>query len=231
MANSATVDDVREVYDLAYKLGAKGVTIYRDGCKQFQVLNLGDKKVEQKEEKKEDPKKKRHMMGNGEQSMYYEIQTGHGPLHVHINYNEEGPVKIFCNIGPTGTEISGLTTALGIMISKYFQEGGDPVSLLKHLNSIKGDKSFGLGPKRVDSIPHGISIAMRDHLIKTGKIHVLNSPQTILKEGKPEKSDYVKQDFKPEAKMHCPKCFSTNVEVGSGCSEPTCFDCGYSKCS
>jgi hypothetical protein len=34
-----------------------------------------------------------------------------------------------------------------------------------------------------------------------------------------------------EQKIHCPKCFSSNVGMISGCSEPTCFDCGYSKCS
>jgi len=30
---------------------------------------------------------------------------------------------------------------------------------------------------------------------------------------------------------HCPKCYSANVAFESGCSEPSCKDCGYSKCS
>ena len=33
-----------------------------------------------------------------------------------------------------------------------------------------------------------------------------------------------------QPKLHCSKCFSTNVGMVSGCKEPTCFDCGYSAC-
>jgi ribonucleoside-diphosphate reductase alpha chain len=217
LKNDATVEDVREVYLQAYEMGAKGVTIYRDGSKQFQILNISTK------EKKEEPKER-----TPDKSNYYLIQTGQGPLHVHINYDDLGPLQLFANISPTGTEISGLTTALGIMMSKYMGEGGDPTTLVKHLNSIKGDKPFGFGPKRVDSIPHGISKALREHLISTGKIEGINGhagQMTLTKTAKHSTHEEKKDE------LFCSKCFSTNVEMVSGCSEPTCFDCGYSKCS
>ena len=40
-----------------------------------------------------------------------------------------------------------------------------------------------------------------------------------------------KEKSNEDLMLHCSKCFSANVGMVSGCAEPTCFDCGYSKCS
>ncbi len=219
LRNDAKPEDIAEVYSLAYKLGAKGVTVYRDGCKSLQILNVGTKSKDQQEAKEE-----KNRSDLEEFSDYYKIETGSGTLHLHINYDELGPRKIFGNIAPLGTEISGLTSALCIMISKYLEEGGDPVRILKHLNSIKSDKPYGFGHKRVDSIPHAISKALRQNLVKTG--FFADKGQTSLVGAK--KTPLYREE--EEETLTCSKCFSTNVQMMAGCSEPTCFDCGYSKC-
>ncbi|MEK6962850.1 MAG: adenosylcobalamin-dependent ribonucleoside-diphosphate reductase [Nanoarchaeota archaeon] len=236
MRNEALAKDVEEVYNLSYSLGCKGVTVYRDGSKSVQVLNLQEKKSEESKEVKgvQEIRHERRNTSMGESSMYYEIPTGYGPLHVHINYDEFGPTKIFANISPTGTEISGLTTALSILVSKYLGLGGDPAIILKHLNSIKGDKPYGFGQKRIDSIPHALSKALRDHLIKTGKLKDSQGQQVLTAPIKQQK-ELQKLDGADLNEVHvalyCPKCYSNNVEMLSGCSGPTCFDCGHSECS
>lgn len=119
-----------------------------------------------------------------------------------------------------------MATSIAIILSKYFELGGDPIRILKHLNSIKSEKPYGFGVNRVDSVPHAFSIAIRRHLIKTGKLKPLENGNGLTK-GKIE----IKPIQNNGEILHCPKCFSSNVGMTSGCSEPTCFDCGYSKCS
>jgi ribonucleoside-diphosphate reductase alpha chain len=211
MPATATVDDVRKAYRLAFELGLKGITVYRDGSKAQQVLSTGAPA----------PKTKRRVPEGafGLASDYYQVRTGYGPLHVHINYDERGPFQVFANIPPLGTEIAGLTSLVGILISKYLAEGGDPLRLLKHLNSVKGDRPIGLGPNRVDSIAHAVAIALRAHLKKTGWLDDETAAAA---------ADAL---VAPKAAEHCPKCFSRSVAYQSGCSGPTCLDCGHSECS
>ncbi|MEK7746305.1 MAG: hypothetical protein AAB576_06535, partial [Elusimicrobiota bacterium] len=146
---------------------------------------------------------------------------GYGPLHIHINYDERGPYQVFTNIPPLGTEISGLTSVLGILLSKYLAEGGEPLRILKHLNAVKGDRPFGFGESRIDSIPHGVSVALRQHLKRTGWLP-----------GNDEEANKKIDELLDLTKLqHCPKCYSANVAYESGCSRPSCKDCGYSECS
>ncbi|MDE2313538.1 MAG: hypothetical protein KGL04_05135, partial [Elusimicrobia bacterium] len=197
-----------------YEAGCKGITIYRDGSKSQQVLNIEAPRAKTK--KRRDPN-----ASFGVSSEYYQIKTGYGPLHIHINYDERGPYQVFTNIPPLGTEISALTSLVGILLSKYFAEGGDPLKVLKHLNSVKGDKPIGFGEGRVNSIAHAISIALREHLKKTGWIG----------EGESDEADSVIEAVSALKTEYCPKCYSSNVSYESGCSGPTCHDCGFSECS
>ncbi|MFQ5457156.1 MAG: hypothetical protein ACE5FC_01690 [Myxococcota bacterium] len=143
---------------------------------------------------------------------------------MNIVYDEQGPFRVFANIPPLGTEIAGLTAVIGILLSKYLETGGETERILKHLNSVKGDRPIGFGPNRVESIPHALSRILRDHLVKHGHL-TANGSSIAPPETEPQ------SQAAPAASATCPQCYSTNVEFVNGCKEPTCFDCGFSNCS
>ncbi len=221
LPNKATVEDIERSYWLAYELGCKGVTVYRDGCKSFQILNKKEKTTEQQ------PEKPKIDYAQGVASMYYRFETGHGPVHVHIDHLNGEIQKVFTHTTPIGTEIAGLTSVLGIFISKYIEKGGNINEIRAQLNSIKSDKPYGFGSKRIESIPHAISMALSKFQSQTG---TLQGQQLLTQhvEETPKNTTKTKQENDIK---YCPKCHSPNIVFAGGCSGPTCLDCGYSECS
>jgi ribonucleoside-diphosphate reductase alpha chain len=218
LPHAATVHDIRQVYLLAHQLGCKGVTVYRDGSKKQQVLNASSQTRRTRAPRD---------LSLGVSSEYYEIKTGHGPLHVHIDYDEEGPQRLFASLSPVGTELAGLTSVLGVVISKYLEQGGSAQELVKHLQSVKGDRPFGLGDSRVNSISHGLGIALTTHLKKHGN-NASNEDDNVLELEDPSNLELWNLSNQDE---QCPECFSANVKHGAGCNGPVCNDCGYSACN
>lgn len=228
LPSNATPADVRRVFLLAHELGCKGITVYRDGSKQQQVLNL----LPASRRSRRTPD-----LSQGVSSEYYEIKTGHGPLHVHIDYDAEGPYRVFASLPPVGTEISGLASIVGVLISKFLEQGGDAVKLLKHLQSVKGDRPLGLGEHKVNSISHAVAIALRNHLKKHNHLEPTEDETgeaTIEPTAQPSPAEdpaLLELWNLSHVADQCPHCYSSNVTFGAGCSGPVCRDCGHSECS
>ena len=130
MPHNATIDDVYNAFMLAYDLGCKGITIFRDGCKSGQVLNVGTKEVVKS--KKQD----RPSMLNGKT---VKISTSYGNLYLTLNVDENGnPFEIFATLGKSGKDTQAHTEAIGRLVSLALRSGISINDVIRQLKGIGG---------------------------------------------------------------------------------------------
>ncbi len=201
-SHEATLDDVRDVYTMAYKLGCKGVTIYRDRSRDKQVLNVGGSREFQREDVKNVIKRDRPKMLRGNST---EMQTGCGPLYVTVNEDEKGLFELFNTMGKAGGCAASQSEAIGRLVSLAWRSGIGADSIIKQLIGIRCHKPFGLGEKAIHSCSDAIAKAIQLYL----------------------NIDHSSTDYYPGAGA-CPECGATMVHEG-GCS--FCRSCAYSDCS
>ncbi len=217
-ANEATADDVRYVYDLAYELGVKGVTIYRDGSKEGQVLttgksaragSAGDIAVVARGEIEPRP---RPSVTTGRTE---KIQTGCGNLYVTVNWDEQGVCEVFTQMGKSGGCASSQSEALSRLISVSLRAGVDPEAIIKHLRGIRCPSPSWAEGGKVLSCADGVGIVLEHAIqyVETGVAHGGVSKHT---------------DSLDNLAGACPEC-GGSLEHESGCS--VCRSCGYSKCA
>ena len=210
--NKATREDVANVYRMAHDMGCKGVTIYRDGSREVQVLNKGTTK--------ENPKFSvagRPRLLNG---FTNKLNTGQGSLYVTINVDESSsPVEVFANIGKSGGDTAALSEAIGRLISIALQKGVRVEELSHTLIGITGSRPVWNDGILVKSVPDGIGQIL---LHQFGKKESSDKPGSH-ELNKPDSPSQQKILTGPE----CPDCGAV-MAVESGCS--LCHNCGYSHC-
>ena len=200
---TATIEEVKEVYELAYKMDCKGVTIYRDGSRENQVLSTAHKP---QETEGSDTKvvRDRPVSLKG---WTYRMQTGCGPLYITINEDEGGLFELFTTMGKAGGCAASQSEAIGRMVSLAWRSGVQPEQVIKQLLDISCHSHSGFGSNKVLSCADAVAKAIRNHLASAGHI------------GHMEK--------RPLFKGACPEC-GGKVEHEGGCS--VCHSCGYSEC-
>jgi ribonucleoside-diphosphate reductase alpha chain len=148
----ATPEDVRQVYLMAFEQGLKGVTIYRDGSREDQVLSFGEQH-KQKEFQHITPRP-RPEETTGVTRL---ITTGCGKLYVTVNQDDVGFCEVFAQMGKTGGCASSQIESTGRLISLALRSGVKMEAIVKQINGIRCPHSIWQNGRQVLSCPDAIS--------------------------------------------------------------------------
>lgn len=156
LPNEAKVEDVENAYRLAYQLGCKGVTIYRDGSRESQVLAT---KKEKKEEGKIVPQDRPTTLSG----ITDKIKTGYGNLYVTINTLNDKPFEVFAQIGKSGYSTMADTEAICRLISLALRSGIAVDKIIEQLYGIGGASQVFQEGGLIMSIPDAIAKVLNKH--------------------------------------------------------------------
>lgn len=201
-AKTATKQDVRDAYDLAYELGLKGVTIYRDGSRQGQVLSVGEKTEEKEDDAILAPRERPEIT----KGITQKIKIGCGNLYVTVNYDNKGICEVFTNVGRAGG-CPSQSEATSRLVSMALRSGVDADSIIEQLRGIRCHSTLRQKGLKVLSCPDAIGRVL-ERVVE-------------LRGGDAD----AHEDSGSAAK--CPECAS-KMEHEGGCV--VCRSCGYSKC-
>jgi len=218
-ANSATKEDVEKTYRLAYELGCKGVTIFRDGSRSEQVWTKSiSKKTGAKTENGKITPRLRQTVTHGTTE---KVVIGCGNLYVTVNSDEYGICEVFTSTGRAGG-CPSQSEATSRLVSLALRSGISVHALIEQLRGIRCLSTVaakkGNANIRCMSCPDAIGRAIE----KYSKI-----PPTPLLE---ETNEGLDLNFEPSAEPinACPDC-GAKAEREGGCL--VCRICGFSKCS
>jgi ribonucleoside-diphosphate reductase alpha chain len=255
--NEATVQDVRDAYWQVYTSGCKGITIYRDGSREKQVLETKKEgsyydQLAGKKAAKTDPAlvgmpvemKPRPQVLAGHT---YKVATPIGSAFVSINEDENGDIfEVFVNVGRAGSDITADAEAMGRLMSLAFRipsvYSSDRIAqnVADSLSGIGGSSSAGFGPQRVRSLADAIAKVLREHeaaketrtpvaVAATDSTEVADAPMTPAAVPVPATTAAPASVHlgKTQTDM-CPECGNASLRFIEGCQK--CELCGFSKC-
>lgn len=198
----ATVDDIRSIYWMAYEQGCKGVTVYRDGSLQSQVLcTEGSKPKEELVQAR--PKVERPEIVYG---FTQKVETGMGVLYVTINEIDGKPFELFTTIGKSGRSITAKAEAIGRLVSLALRAGIEPIAIVRQLKGIGGEHPVFQKKGLLLSIPDAIAWILENRYLKSSvSVHSSNGL----------------------TKQLCPEC-GNELVFEESCNK--CYYCGFTKC-
>ena len=207
-SNTATRDDVATVYRLAYQSGCKGVTIYRDGSRDMQVLSVAKDTARPEDNVPHETAKKRVKRDRPRAltGSTYQMQTGCGPLYVTINEDGAGVFELFTTMGKAGGCASSQCEAIGRLVSLAWRSGIQARQAVKQMIGITCHKPAGFGDNRITSCADAVAKAIQMHMADHEEADLTHANNGGA----------------------CPDCGGP-VEHEGGCC--VCRVCGFSECA
>jgi ribonucleoside-diphosphate reductase alpha chain len=245
--NHATLEDVEKSYALAWELGLKGITVYRDGSRAFQVLTSGNKTEEKQgvavpavvAAAPVGPSiAPRPTEANGKM---FVIPTHFGKMTMDVHMDDDGePFEMIVNVGAAGSDLMADAVGMGMLVSKMLRLRSDvPVRerieiIIDTLKNIGGSGSYGFGPNRVTSLASAIAKGLQRFLAWKETVTASSNVVSMTTGAAAEEEHHGAAPAMAGAEVDkhvdpCPECGSHALAVGEGCA--TCHNCGYSKCS
>jgi len=144
LSNGATEDDIEAVYLKAHKGGAKGITVFRDGCRGGQqVFSTGEVHPEERPDKVE--------------GTIHKVKTALGTMYITVGEVQGKPFEVFATLSKGGTHANADTEGLSRLVSLALRSHVPVVEIVKQLKGIgSGSSAFNKG-KVVLSIPDAIA--------------------------------------------------------------------------
>ena len=224
LSNSATEQDIREIYWLAYQEGCKGVTVYRDGCKSIQVLATGEGQKKMDGDSAPEPGTA-GQQGSAPaaaspiaaptslvrkrpdevQGFTRKVQTGLGAMYLTVNEVDGKPFEVFATIGKSGRSITAKAEAIGRLVSLALRSGVHVRDVVAQIKGIGGEHPVFRGKGLLLSIPDAIAWVLEKRYLKDEHIGDVNDLQA----------------------QNCPECGEPLV-FQEGCL--ICPGCGFSRC-
>ncbi len=218
--STATPDDVARAFQLAWKLGCKGLTIYVTGSREKVVLETEATRQARQQVRgvmlPTTVRPRSHCLP-GET---YRLGTPLGVAYITINTNGDNePFEVFLNVGKAGSDTAAVAEAIGRLISLVLRIPS-PLSaarrlkqVVRQLKGIGGGRPLGFGRDRVRSLPDGVAQVLAEHL---GMVQLV-----------PEGREAEQLSLFPAGDL-CPECGQAALVNEEGCRR--CYSCGYSEC-
>jgi ribonucleoside-diphosphate reductase alpha chain len=218
LPENISVEEVEKVYFQAWKLGCKGITVYREGSREGVLIT----EETQKKSTSQTTEWERPRILSGQT---IKLRLPQGSIYVTVNKDTQGVKEVFVNLGKSGSDEKSYSEAIGRLISRYLQQGGNIKDIIQSLKGIHGKTVTWDKGLQLLSVPDAVAKALE----------IISGEQVPVRQ-KQEEQGRTAGGTQKEASQEnhlvglevCPSCGEEALVNENGCF--TCKVCGYTKC-